>query len=307
MASLTDRFEYVAARAGFALANVLTPKTADRTGAALGRAAFHLLSSRRAVAIDNLRRAFGDEMSGQQCRETARETFATIGRTLFEIARFPKLTGDRVREITEGDSLAPIDRALESGNGAIVVSPHFGNWELAAALLALQDYPIDVLVTTQHNRLVDGLLSGVRDSVGIGIIRMGTALRQIFKSLKDNRVVAIAPDQHAPGRQLVMDFLGRPASVAEGPAVFSLRTEAPILPYCMRRVAYDRHHLYSGPPLYPNEYREKDDPVSAMTRAYLDFFEECIRKHPEQWMWTHRRWKIDPNVRNNDDTRAYNQ
>ena len=137
MATLSHRVEYLLARTGIALANVLPAGAADRVGAGLGRLTGVLLSSRRRIALDNLNRALGDELTSEQQQKIVGEVFANIGRTLFELARFRKLTPELIGRIIVPDGMALVDAALAAGNGAVIVVPHFGNWELAGAFLLI--------------------------------------------------------------------------------------------------------------------------------------------------------------------------
>lgn len=293
MAKLGHHVEYMLARSGIALANMLGPRAADRTGGALGRMAYRLLGTRRRIASDNLLRALGSDLSEREREEIVREVFANIGRTLFELARFRKLSPAIIDRIIVPAGIGAVDDALAAGRGALVVVPHFGNWELGGAFLAHAGYPVDVLVTTQHNSMVDELLTSLRGAAGVGIIRVGQSVKNVFKALKSNRIIAIAADQHAPAAELVTDFFGRRASAARGPALFSIRAGAPILPFCMRRERYDRHVVMPGPVIHPPTDLDEETAIRHMTERYLSFFEECIRAYPSQWMWTHRRWKLD--------------
>jgi KDO2-lipid IV(A) lauroyltransferase len=80
--------------------------------------------------------------------------------------------------------------------------------------------------------------------------------------------------------------------MAKGPALFAVRCGSPILPFLLRRERYDRHVIMAGDPIYPPESGDLEADILAMTEAYTRFFEDGIREYPDQWMWTHRRWKV---------------
>lgn len=293
MATVSHRVEYLLARTGLGLANLLPARLADQAGAGLGRLTGTILGSRRRIARDNLRRALGGELTDEQIEAVIGDVFANIGRTLFELARFKRLTPEVLDRMIVASGMDGIDAALAAGRGALVVVPHFGNWELGGAFLASKGYPVDMLVTTQHNSLVDRLLTSLRQAAGMGIIRVGRSVKNVFKALKQNRVIAIAADQHAPAAELVTDFFGRPAAAARGPALFAIRSGAPILPFCIRRERFDRHVIMPGPAVLTLNGVDEETAIRQMTEEYLAFFEKCIREYPAQWMWTHRRWKLD--------------
>jgi len=295
MASLSKNLEYAAAFAGVKLAGALSPKAADRLGVGLGTIAYHLLASRRHIALENLERALGAERSAEVRVEIAKEVFRNIGRTLVEFSRFGITTPADVLRIVQGPGREVFDRALAEGKGGMMVTAHFGNWELIPAWMAASGFPVDLLIGTQHNEKVDSLLVGFRAATGGRIIRLSTSSRQVFKSLKANRLTALVSDQHAASGGVVLDFMGRLASTPQGPALFSIRTGAPLLPLLLRRERYDRHILIPGEPIYPPNSGNEDADIAAITRAYTKFFEQNIRKYPGQWMWTHRRWKVPEN------------
>jgi len=219
--------------------------------------------------------------------------FENIGRTFVEQARLPNIDGKLLRKIITYAGADYLTETLKKGRGGIIVTAHFGNWEMQAAYSTECGYPLDVIAKVQHNPLFDRLINDIREKMNVKVIPVrSSALRDVVKSLKQNRLVAFVADQHDPSQNLIMNFLGRPASVARGPAVFAINQKCPILPFLMRRVSYDKHILMSHPPIYPIESGNDEQDVIDMTRKYLDFFEKTIKEYPDQWMWTHRRWKV---------------
>jgi len=295
MASLSHNLEYAAALTGVKLARIFTPRAADRLGVGLGSLAHAVLSSRRKIALYNLERALGAELSIDVRRRVAKEVFHNIGRSMIEFSRFGKTTLDDVRKLITGPGEEILARVHAEGKGGMVVTAHFGNWELLGVWVAACGYPMDFLIGTQHNEKVDRLLVGFRESMGVGIIRLSTSSRQVFKALKANHMTGLVSDQHSASGGVVLDFMGRPASTPKGPALFSIRTGAPLLPFLLRRERYDRHILIPGEPIYPPNSGDEEVDIAQMTKRYTRFFEQNIRKYPDQWMWTHRRWKVPEN------------
>jgi KDO2-lipid IV(A) lauroyltransferase len=152
---------------------------------------------------------------------------------------------------------------------------------------------MDFLIGTQHNAKVDDLLVGFRKAMGVGVIRLSTSARSVFKALKQNRVTGLVADQHASSGGVVTEFFGRPAATPRGPALFAIRANCPLLPMLIRRERYDRHVVIKGEPIYPPHSGDEEADIRQMTTAYTKFFEKSIRQYPDQWLWTHRRWKLD--------------
>ncbi|MEW6051992.1 MAG: lysophospholipid acyltransferase family protein [Candidatus Zixiibacteriota bacterium] len=291
MAKLSHHVEYLATRFGIAVANLLSPRAADRLGAGLGDLAYLMLTSRQRIAMENLRRAFGDRYSEPELQQITRRVFQNIGRTLVEFARFGKIKAEGARSLVAGD-LTGVEQARAKGNGGIIVTAHFGNWELLGAWFGAMGYPMDFLVGRQHNQKVDDLLIGFRREMGVGIIPLATSTRQVFKALKANRITGLVSDQHASSGGVRLEFFGRPAATPRGPALFAIRANCPLLPYMLRRESFDRHVAMAGEPIYPPNSGDEEADIRTMTEQYTGFFENCIRQFPDQWMWTHRRWKL---------------
>ncbi|HOP07953.1 MAG TPA: lysophospholipid acyltransferase family protein [candidate division Zixibacteria bacterium] len=291
MAKLRHEIEYLFTRLGMGLARSLSMPTADRFGAALGSLTHMLLGSRRRIARDNLRQAFGSAFSEDQIDALVRAVFRNTGRSLIDFSRMSTILEYGIDRLCVSDGLDNIEEAHRRGKGIIAVSAHFGSHELFGAWIASRGIPTDIIVGIQHNEKVDRLINGWRKQLGVGLIRVDTGIRDVFRSLKDNHIVAMLADQHAPNG-IPIEFFGRKAAVAKGPAVFSLRSGAPILPFMLHRERFDRHIIEAGQPIYPPESGNNEEKIVRITEAYTAFIEDRIRAYPEQWLWTHRRWKI---------------
>jgi KDO2-lipid IV(A) lauroyltransferase len=293
MAKLNHEIEYLFIRLGVGLVNLLSARVADSFAHGLGSLSYRLLKSRRVIAADNLRQAFGDKYKEEEIDRIVRAVFQNIARTAIELARFRRLSLEMVSRMVipeEGDRLK---EAKATGKGVVAVTAHFGNWELLGGWVVSRGHPIKVLSYEQHNHRVYDLVVNLRRHLDIGLITLGKdSLKDVFRELKRNDVIGIVADQHAPAQSLVMDFFDRPAAVARGPALFAIRTGCPIVPYLMRRERYDRHVIETAPPIFPPNSGDEEKDIREMTARYLKFFESTVKKYPDQWMWTHRRWKI---------------
>ncbi len=292
MASLTHNLEYLATAAGVRLMHVLSPSLADAFGASLGSLAHAVLTSRRRIALDNLEWAMGDSLLEEERRQIVRNVFRNTGRTLVEFARIGKTVRAGISEIIVGDGLEYLRQVQSEGKGGIVVTAHFGSWELFGAWVGTLGFPMDFVTGVQHNQKVDRLLTGFRKEIGVDLISIAKGVKGVFKSLRANRLVGLISDQHAPSG-VVVDFFGRRASTPKGPAAFAVRSGAPVLPFVMRRERSDRHVVMAGQPVYPPDTGDTDKDIATVTAAYTKYFESCIRRYPDQWLWTHRRWKVD--------------
>ena len=288
---MSHNLEYAATLIGVRLAQTMSPRAADAFGAGLGSFVHIVAGSRRRIALDNLQQAMGDTLSSDQINAIVKDVFRNIGRALIEFSRFRKTGRRGVLDIIVGDGEDHIREALEKGRGGIITTAHFGCWEMLGAWFGCLGYPMDFLVGTQHNAKVDDLFNGFRRAMGVGIIPLKTSIRGIYKALRANHLVGLVADQHT-GNGLPIDFFGRKAAAAKGPATFAVKIGSPVLPFLMRREQYDRHVVIAGEPLYPRTGCDPEQEIERITIECNRFFEKGIRKYPEQWMWTHRRWKL---------------
>jgi KDO2-lipid IV(A) lauroyltransferase len=188
-----------------------------------------------------------------------------------------------------------LQAALEMGRGVILVTGHYGNWEIAAAAVAARGVPIAAIVRRQGNRLVDARLDGLRRHLGVETIYQSDAPSRVPRVLRKGGVVGIVGDQDARRAGLFVPFFGRPASTHRGPALFALKLRAPVFACVARRLpgAVGRY-VVAGEQIDPPRTGELEADVRALTAALAARLEAEIREAPEQYFWFHRRWKSKP-------------
>lgn len=291
---ISHGFEYIIFWSLAKLVQLLPGNVADLVAVALGKLAYRVLTSRRRVAMENLDRAFKGEKSKAETEMIARNAFISVSRTSIEFARFPVISRQKMLDmIPEYSGQEYIDKALNMGRGVIFISGHLGNWELMGAWVAITGYATDFLVGQQHNPYVDGLLNFFRKSIGVKLIPIGIAARHVIQSLRENRIVVLVSDQHSASGGVVVNFFGRPASTPKGPAAFAVKVGCPIILGSLIRIRHDKHRTIIQPPVYPPNSGDKEKDIHEMTQKYTSQLESVIKKYPDQWMWTHRRWKMD--------------
>jgi KDO2-lipid IV(A) lauroyltransferase len=292
--TVAHRLEYAAGRAAQALICSLPLSWARETGAALGAFVFSGLGIRRAVVMEHLERIFGEERTDRELLTIARDSYANFGRMTFEYMWFPRMTRRRVESLIRVTGAEHLDTALAAGKGAVLVSGHFGNWEVLATL-ASRGYPMTLVVGEQHNILVDGLMNRLRARFGAELVPVTGSLKGVLRALRDNRVVCLLSDQDAGRKGTFVEFLGAPASTPYGPARFAARTGAALLPAVVLRHEDGNNEIIVCPPVpVPPAGSPKEERVRALTQGYTSAFEEFIRRYPEQYFWMHRRWKTRP-------------
>jgi KDO2-lipid IV(A) lauroyltransferase len=270
---------------------ILPLRSAQRLGAYLGDVGYLLLRKRRVITLDNLRHAF-PEKSDAERTAIARGAFRNFGIAITELLWFPNLTDATLQKLVRPTNLELLNRGYARGKGMVMLSGHFGNWELIALAVArLCGLPFTIIVQTQSNQLVDEVINRHRCLFGNRVVPMGMSVREIIRTLQQGGIVAIAPDQSGPMEGVFVDFFGRTVATHQGPAVFALRSGAPMqIGFIIRQ----------GDGTYKVELEEiptddlvghSEENVVELTRRHTAVLERYIRQYPEHWLWMHRRWK----------------
>jgi KDO2-lipid IV(A) lauroyltransferase len=291
--SAAHRVEYALARTLETAVSALPERAADGVGRRIGRA-IHRLGIRRKVVEENLRLAF-PEQPVEWIQRTSIAAYEHLGREAAAILRLSKLDRQAIVDRTVPVGWDQMEEALSHGKGVMLVTGHYGNWEIAAATVASRGVPIAAIVRRQGNRLVDERLNGLRARLGVEVITQREAPSRVPRLLRKNAVIGIVGDQDARRAGVFVPFFGRPASTHRGPALFALKLGAPVFACVARRLpgAEVRYEVSGhGVPVVRTGDLEAD--TTALTAALAARLEAEIRKAPEQYFWFHRRWKTRP-------------
>jgi KDO2-lipid IV(A) lauroyltransferase len=250
----------------------------------------------RRVGLDNLQRAF-PERDSAWCRAVLRGSFRSLGRLAAEVAWFDELRPGNIHERVgfASPESERLWRTCVTGGAHIIATGHFGNWELFAQAQGLMGYPIHIVHRPLKNARLDDLLNELRSRAGTDVIYKHAAAREILRLLRADDLVAIPIDQHAIGNQgIAVPFFGRPASTTAGPARLAQLTRTPItVAVLIRRGESSKHDILLRPAIDPPPPGKSESVLrEVMTRINREF-EDIVRVHPEQWLWMHRRWRLD--------------
>jgi len=263
-------------------------------GALLGLFAGIVLRVRRREVDRHLALAFPDRPTRWRAR-TARRSYAHLGREAVALFRMMRWPVDEIRARTRMEGVEELLRSVEGDKGVVILTGHLGNWEIAGAGLAARDLPIDVIGKGMANRPFEADLFEMRERLGMRVIEMGDAPRGVLRSLSRGRVAAIVGDQNAHRHGVFVPFFGRVAATARGPAVFALRSGAPVFfGYALREKGRRQRYVLRAVRLAHAVTGDLDADVRSLLAAYHARLEDAIRHRPEQYFWHHRRWKTRP-------------
>jgi KDO2-lipid IV(A) lauroyltransferase len=293
-APLKHRAEFAAFRVARGMLGLLPEPVALALGEALGWLVGVVLRIRRGVVQANLERAFPDRDAAWR-RRTAVASYRHLGRESAATFRLGHLPGRWILAATEVAGLEALQRALERGRGAVVVTGHLGNWEIGGAAVAARGIGVDAVVLVQANRLFDRDLAETRGRLGLRVVSRGSAPREILRSLGRGRVVALVADQNARRAGIFVDFFGHAASTFRGPALFSVRTGAPLfLGVALRSSRHPQRYRIVLEEVEVELSGDLDADVEALTAAHTRALERWVRQAPDQYFWQHKRWNTRP-------------
>jgi len=246
----------------------------------------------RKVALDNLARAF-PRRSARERRAIVRAVFAHFGRLLFEFLKFSTLSDEKILSRVEFDGEERVRRAYGQGKGVLFITGHFGFWELHAIAHPLRFEPIGVLARTLDNAQLNTLLEVIRQRTGNVVIYRQGSIRKVMRLLTEKHGIAILIDQHISSADAVMvEFFERSAATTSAVAAMALRTGAPVVPVFALPSGGGRYRLIYEHPVEPPS-QDSEDAVREFTQRCTDVLEMYVRRHPDLWLWMHRRWRDD--------------
>jgi KDO2-lipid IV(A) lauroyltransferase len=283
--------DYLILRLVFLVARPLPFRALQRLGGALGLACWHVAPFRRRVVLENLTACFGDAMDAAAIQRLARDFYVQLGTTLLEFCGYWRLKPEQVRALVTVEGAEHVETVRGFEKGALLVSGHFGNWELLGAWLAANGFDVSFMVKTQSNLRVDRLQNEVRGRAGVGIIRTGASVRDMVRVLRGGGLIGLLGDQDAGAQGMIMDFLGQPASVLTGTGTLAYKLKLPVATGFMVRQRDGTHRLVVQEPIMPDPDLDEETAVAEITRIHTQRLEAMIRQHPEHYFWVHRRWK----------------
>jgi Kdo2-lipid IVA lauroyltransferase/acyltransferase len=229
--------------------------------------------------------------SDEEIERMVRRNFRHCGQTLAEFLAMPQWSSAEIAKRVELRGMHHLDAALSRGRGALLVTAHYGNWELMAARVVKAGYPVSVIARDADDPPTNALINWIRGACGYRVISRRNATRPALECLRRNEPLGILLDQNTVSGEVYVDFFGHLAATATGPAILALRTGAPLIPLFDRRREDGTHVVELQPPLEWAPTGDRAQDVLRITAQLTHAIERQIRAEPSQWFWIHNRWK----------------
>ena len=250
-------------------------------------------------AVDNLRLAYGSSASEAWIKKTARGCLRHLGMLVIEVLYAPRLLkiNTSFRYVSFRD-VGPSLRLFLQNRPVIVLSGHYGNWELMNVLMASMGFTSYSVARHLPNPYLNRYVMNMREKTGQRIITKKGATATVTEVLDARQIVCFLADQNAGKRGLFVDFFDRPASTFRSIALLAHAYETPIVLAAATRLGWKfRYELSVERVIYPEQWKDREDPIRWITATYTKAIERLARRHPEQYLWVHRRWKSKPPVK----------
>jgi len=246
--------------------------------------------ARRRIAEANLAEAF-PLRSASERRAIIRAAFVHFIRQTFETLKFSTRAPPQMLARVEFDGEERVRLAYAQGKGVLFITGHFGFWELHAIAHPLRFEPIGVLARALDNERLNAVLERIRQRTGNTVIYRQGTIRRVMRMLQEGHGVAVLIDQHIHGPDAVfVEFFERRAATTSAVAALALRTSALVVPVFALPIDKGRYRLIYEHPVAPPP-ADSEDAIREFTQRCTDVLEMYVRRHPDLWLWMHRRWR----------------
>jgi KDO2-lipid IV(A) lauroyltransferase len=231
----------------------------------------------------NLRVILGEDVSDAHRLYALRWVFRCFGKYMFEFLgnrRFDAAFFDRCVTYM---GLEHIAAARAAGNGAVLASAHFGNWELGAAAMSFRGTPVLSIIQDHPNPLVHRFYMRLRERRNYQVVSVGEAARPVLRHLRDNGLVAVVADRPYGEVGIPVEFFGHQVLFPAGPARLALTTGAPFIPGFVLRRWDDSFLIFFDAPLTAPAGLPKEERIHRITQAFARRLEQLVRENPTQW------------------------
>jgi KDO2-lipid IV(A) lauroyltransferase len=291
-----DRLVYVALRLVAAALHCFPVDTNLRTAKLIGSLMYRFDRRHRERALGNLRRSFPD-MSERRRNRMAERSMQHLVMLAVEVLFTTRLIrlDTYGRYVTLTNFRDVLDLMLRGERGIIMLTGHYGNWEILGYVLATLGFPTTSIARPLDNPYVSDYVFGVREKTGQRIIAKKGATTEVTEVLDAKGTVGFIADQNAGSKGLFVDFFGRKASTYKSIGLLAMQYEVPVVIGYARRLG-DRFRFQVGVQdvIYPEDWKSRDDPLRYITQRYTKGIEDFVREEPGQYLWVHRRWKTRP-------------
>ncbi|MGC4032880.1 MAG: hypothetical protein QM754_14320 [Tepidisphaeraceae bacterium] len=291
-----DRLQYVGLRMVHMMMHCWPVHANLRVAQLIGDFVYTVDKKHRNRAAHNIKRSFphlSDKQVHQAARESLQQMFMLFVEVLFTVrnVRVDTFT----KHIEFKDFKETLGLLMRRHGGLIVLTGHYGNWEILGYTMALLGFPTVSVARSLDNKYVNNWLLGVREKMGQKIVHKKGVTDIVMETLSKDGTVGIIADQDAGKKGLFVDFFGRKSSTYKSIGLLAMEYNTPVvIGYARRTGTRLNFTLGTSDIIYPDDWKNEENPLHYITQRYTAAIEKFIREEPGQYLWVHRRWKTRP-------------
>ncbi len=310
---IADYIAYIALRVIVVLFHLFPIERNLRTGRLLGRIMWHVIGrdipiiskilrrKHREQIMSNLKLAFGNEYSENQLEQIGARSCEHLAMFAIECLLTNRyVTLSRWKQHVTLKNFEGALRVLLEYHGAIVLTGHYGSWEVLGYTLATLGFDMSAVMRPLDNPYMNDYLVGIRARHGLNLLYKKGAAAAMGKIIEEGQLLGFIADQDAGRKGLFVEFFGEQASTYKSIGLVAIEMNRPVIVGCARRTSWDKFHYEIDVEdiIFPKDWQGQDDELRYITQRYTSAIERMVRKDPSQYLWLHRRWKTRPRVRN---------
>jgi len=258
----------------------------------LARLIYMFDKKHRKIAEVNLALAYGDTLSPKEKEKIIKSVYLNLVLSLVDFVRNQGISREKLLEKVTFKNDAVLEQALKAGRKVILVTAHYGNWELVALSIAAKFGKMTIIGRDLDAPRMNEILKENREQFDIELIDKTGAMKSMIAALKNDRMLGLLVDQNtAENEGLLIDFFGKPARHTPSAAILARRFDAVIIPVFMTTEDHAHYTLTFYDPIETERTEEKENDILRSVQKQATITEKVIRTKPEEWFWLHQRWK----------------
>lgn len=226
----------------------------------------------------------------RQLKKIVKNVYRNFGLYMVEFFQIPKWNEEVVKQKVEIVNIHYLDQVLSRSKGAIVLTGHLGNWELAGIVTSLLGYNLSAVALPFKNEKISSIFVKRRKSKGVNVILTGANPKEYLRAFKKNSVIAILGDRLFTEKGMKVRFMGKDTYLPRGPATLAVRWQAGYLAGFLIRKKKNSYILVFDKPMEFPETLDQQKQVEYLVEQGARYLEKYILKYPEQWLNFSQMW-----------------
>jgi KDO2-lipid IV(A) lauroyltransferase len=252
---------------------------------------FYIIPIRKSTVFENLGTAFPD-ISENDIKKIAFKCYYSFTIALIEIICLPLIKREKLKYLMDCPQIQLLQDAYSKDKGMIILTAHFGNWEIGAASIAAHlGLPLHVVAKDQRNPYITNWLNKMRKKCGNTVTPLGVSIKNVYMELKNKNVLGIVGDQRGPKEGMRVNFFNKSTAVYPGTAILAVKTGSPVAIGIIVRQPDFKYRVFFEI-IYPDNLSgSEEEKARTINQKYFSILESYIKKYPDQWFWMHKIWK----------------